>query len=119
MNSSLLVLLVVFWTASFVTAAPNSGICYNKNGIQDPAYRACNPEAEVSFCCPSGTNCLSNGICQNSKRGDTPYFMGTCTDFMWNSPSVCFEFCNNDKIRQVASHHDVLSKCITQHMFDL
>ena len=119
MNSSLLVLLVVFWTASFVTAAPNSGICYNKNKIQDPTQRACNPDAEVSSCCQSGSICFSNGLCQIDAKGITPYWTGTCTDYTWNSPSACPEVCNNDNIRQVASHHDVLSECIIQHMFDL
>ena len=119
MNSSLLVLLVVFWTASFVTAASNNGICYNKNRVQEPTRLACNPEAEVSSCCPSGDICLSNGICQNSTSNITPYWTGTCTDYMWNSPSACPEICNNANIRQVASLPDVLSECIIQHMFHL
>ena len=119
MNSLLLVLLVVFGTASFVTAALNNGICYNINRIQEPSYLVCNPEAEVSSCCSSGATCLSNGLCEFSNITVSTYWTGTCTDYLWNSPSTCPEICNNDKIRQVASHHDVLLEGIIQHIFYL
>ena len=108
-------MLVVFGTASFVTTAPNNGICYNKNMVQDPAQLACNSEAEVSSCCSFGAICLSNALCQTTNpKTYTPYFTGTCTDYMWNSSSTCPEICNNDKNRQAASHHDLLSECISQ-----
>ena len=117
MNSSLLVLLLVFWTASFVTAAPNNGICYNKNMVQDPSQIACNPEAEASLCCSSDCFCLSNGLCQ-SKTPTQVYWTGTCTDYLWNSPSECPEVCNNDKTRQVASYYDVLLERIIPRMLN-
>ena len=119
MNSPLFVLLIVFGSSSFVAAKPNDGICYHKNRVQDPTRMACNPEAEVSTCCQPGAICLSNGLCEMVSNDVSRYWTGTCTDYTWNSPSVCPAICNHAKIRQVVSHHDVLSECIIQHIFDL
>lgn len=102
MHSSCLVSLIVFLPAWIVTAAPNNGICYNTNGVQDGSSLPCDPKAAVSFCCQFGDMCLSNGLCEpsgNQSQYYTPYFTGLCTDYTWNSPPTCLEICNNNKYR--------------------
>lgn len=118
MNSSLLISLVLFLATWFVTAAPNNGICYNTDQIQDGGYLPCDPEAEVSFCCKPGDICLSKGLCEpsvNTSSYDTPYFTSLCTDYSWNSPSTCLEICNNNPSRQVISYDVVLLKRVIQY----
>ena len=102
MHSLCLISLVVFLPAWIVTAAPNNGICYNANGVQDGISLPCDPKAAVSSCCHFGDICYSNGLCVSSGNQSqyyTAYFTGQCTDYTWNSPSTCLEICNNDKSR--------------------
>ena len=111
MHSSLPVWLVVFRTAWIIKAAPNGGKCYEWNGDQIHNQSPCTPEARACSCCRLGDSCLSNGRCRNETL--TPYFTGGCTDSTWNSPSVCPEICNNNKIRQVSSHDAIPPSCTT------
>ena len=102
MPSFLLISLTVFLTAWSATAAVNNGKCYHGNQIQDGTNSPCDPEAEVSSCCHLGFICLSNGLCEpsvNASQYVTPYFSSTCTDYSWNSPSVCVGMCENNKTR--------------------
>lgn len=102
MPSFLLISLTVFLTAWSATAAVNNGKCYHGNQIQDGTNVPCDPKAEVSSCCTPGFICLSNGLCEPSVNGSqylTPYFSSTCTDYSWNSPSVCVGMCENNKTR--------------------
>lgn len=63
--------------------------CFFPNGALAPADRACNPDAEDSFCCFTGQGCLSNGLCLVNPHvmDDTEfvYARGTCTDPTWDS----------------------------------
>lgn len=101
MPSFLLISLTVFLIAWSATAAVNNGKCYFANQIQS-GNMPCDPKAEVSSCCTPGFICLSNGLCEpsvNQSQYVTPYFSSTCTDYTWNSPSVCVGMCENNKTR--------------------
>lgn len=61
--------------------------CYWPDGAEISYFYACNLSATVSPCCPVGSVCLDNKLCQL-----TTFFRGACTDATWKSPD-CPQFC--------------------------
>jgi hypothetical protein len=77
--------LLVLATAPLAHGAAQ---CYFPSGNESSDV-PCDPNAEVSMCCPTQSDCLSSGLCLNSGTGSNQgisFARGTCTDQSWDSP---------------------------------
>ena len=65
--------------------------CYNEDGTIASGDYLCD-FPNLSTCCGSGWDCLSNGLCR--QHGTTSYAQGTCTD---PSYGHCLSFCDQSQ----------------------
>lgn len=64
--------------------------CYYPNGDLAVPDSPCDSDADVSSCCGgSGTECMSNRLCQDPNGR---VIRGSCTDKTWTSPE-CGRYC--------------------------
>jgi hypothetical protein len=61
--------------------------CYYPDGSLAESDSPCFPDANVSFCCETGIQCLTDKVCLYRH-----YIRGSCTDKSWSSPE-CPQFC--------------------------
>lgn len=73
----------------FLTVADTGASCCYPNGMPAKSDSPCDPDAETSGCCGSGTFCLDNGLC----LGTGILSRGSCTDPNWGAlcPQACKE----------------------------
>jgi hypothetical protein len=73
--------------------------CYYPGEMWAPDFYPCDPNADISLCCPLGWTCMSDGRCLVTypETADTTYpigtsYRGTCTSSRWDR-SKCGNFC--------------------------
>ncbi|SPO07722.1 uncharacterized protein DNG_10417 [Cephalotrichum gorgonifer] len=70
--------------------------CYFLDGSVAPIVWPCdNSTTGASTCCPAGSTCYSNGVCQDEKGGVTDFLRAGCTDPTWDDPAClaeCLDF---------------------------
>ncbi|KAF2474828.1 uncharacterized protein BDR25DRAFT_340533 [Lindgomyces ingoldianus] len=92
-NASILSILASLCVLSFILQIPflTLATCYYPNGDTDDGHKSCN-SGGVSVCCSEGNQCLSNGLCVDTRYENFQRVLrGGCTDSGWGTP--CPSFC--------------------------
>ncbi|KAI0508800.1 hypothetical protein F5B22DRAFT_384810 [Xylaria bambusicola] len=89
-------ILVYQWVTIHFSLVDASSQCYFPNGAEAEGWSACNPDADVSFCCSFQYDytCYNNLLCQDGKGR---VVRGACTDQSWTDPA-CPQYCQNYKL---------------------
>ena len=99
MNRILMLSLLFLIKPTITQGAMPTPACYDINQIQDPTRFPCDPSGVNGLCCLFGETCYSNGLCgpgaKSAHNNVTPFFIGGCTNSLWETDS-CPKLCGNN-----------------------